>query len=392
MNYFIFSIAALSASHFARRPVKLSIDAGTNDEWRKEMETLLTLCPYSPSWICAFDVCGCLQTGYMWWVRNLQRLLFSQVRYKRELLVLSDNGTIALDWAILEEEEEKEEEAEKESEAKTDEKKTIIVVQHGMLGDSSSEYLLHLVEMLCRHRKDHVRVVVCVSRGCGGLSLTTRKSFCWFDTQDYREAIEHIRSNNPSSLIIGLGYSLGAALMCKYLGEMGESSKLNAAICISPPWNVKKKPPLFSLFSVLLVLPLKAFVLKHYAMLKRDDIPLTRILCTLNLAQWDAVFVKAYGLDTLEDYYRDASAIHTSHQISTPTLAISAMDDPICCHSGAPSSIDQNVGKGLCVVKTEFGGHLAFPLHSPETSLLSACWIDNVVMKFVDAQLSKERS
>lgn len=230
--------------------------------------------------------------------------------------------------------------------------------------------------------------MVCVSRGCGGLALTTSKSFCWFDTQDFKEAILKIQSEHPNAPLIGCGFSLGAGLLCKYLGQEGDSSKLAGALCICPPWNVRRQPPLFELFSMLLVVPLKAFILKHYSVLKRDDISLYEILLTRNLREWDELFVKAYNLKSIEEYYHNASAVHVSHRITTPTLAISSLDDPICCHLGAPASNEQ-IGSGLCVVKTMNGGHLAFPSGDGN---LGACWIDSVALEFVQAIIEKTNS
>jgi predicted alpha/beta-fold hydrolase len=52
---------------------------------------------------------------------------------------------------------------------------------------------------------------------------------------------------------------------------------------------------------------------------------------------------------TLRDYYDDISPVHGAHRITTPTLVLTAEDDPVCVHSNAPSDPNK-MGPGLVVV------------------------------------------
>ena len=48
-----------------------------------------------------------------------------------------------------------------------------------------------------------------------------------------------------------------------------------------------------------------------------------------------------------------ASPLQYAHRITVPTLAINAVDDPVCSHDGCPEG-DQ-LGPGLAMVTTRIG-------------------------------------
>jgi len=309
-----------------------------------------------------------------------------------------------------------------------------------------------------------------------------------------------VRNRFPQSKLFWMGFSLGAATTLQYLedyhGQTPEDkSELDAVMCVSPPWTlwVEKKP--FDIWSMLMVLPLKVYMLRHKYLrneMKRQKsllkfLTLTDI-CDINshcyrgfggltrhgknyrleerlsqannkptltrntislddLAKHckDHQEVKAlrklradsrftgstdnesdssdsntfvvkttpskeedeiaktmaamqerqdqliqHPHDTLqyrsvEEYYDDCSPVFRAHLITTPTLAISAKDDPICCHTAAPR-IARQIGPGLVVVKSALGGHLAFP---EEILPLTHAWTDRVAVAWFDKFLNK---
>jgi hypothetical protein len=50
----------------------------------------------------------------------------------------------------------------------------------------------------------------------------------------------YIASILPGSPLVGIGFSLGAAVMTRYLGEQGDRCRIGAATVLCPPLNVKK--------------------------------------------------------------------------------------------------------------------------------------------------------
>lgn len=81
--------------------------------------------------------------------------------------------------------------------------------------------------------------VVCVinHRGTPGTILKTAKLYNAASSEDVRSALNYVRRTRPTADLYALGYSLGANLLAKYLGEEGDKSFLVGASAISNPWN-----------------------------------------------------------------------------------------------------------------------------------------------------------
>ena len=368
------------------------------------------------------------------------------INYNREKVSLPDGGTVALDWASRESHIAHSELA--------DDAPTIILF-HGLVGDSQSEYIFHLTWHLM---EAGYRVAVMIARGCGDLELTSCASFIGKKENDVHCCIVRVKKRYPRSKLFFLGFSLGAASTLNYLAEFDSRNckELTAAMCISPPWNMQLQQGdrwLMNLWFILLVMPVKAYIFRHYGVLGRvqdlfrhyeKDVSLLRILSVKDMAELDRVLFHTYNVGhhdpdgagastsaaaasvsayaarhddsqkgdassvsnlqaestldsaaaqhlltaaakgktptytTVEDYYRDVSPQNVAHLITTPTLAVSACDDPICMIKHCPTDPDR-LGPGLVVVKTQYGGHLAFP----EGVLpLTRAWTDKLVVEW----------
>ena len=159
------------------------------------VRSLVKANPYVPPLYAAVvDYHGQLQSVLQSFFRSLTSLSLKNI-YTREILLLSDGGIIALDWISL-------------RDAETSESLGIVIINHGLCGDSTSEYLVHTATKLLRKG---FRVVAIVARGLGGLTLTTPSVFVGKRTgrSDLEEAIEYIHQKFPTEKLFGLGYSLG---------------------------------------------------------------------------------------------------------------------------------------------------------------------------------------
>jgi predicted alpha/beta-fold hydrolase len=69
-------------------------------------------------------------------------------------------------------------------------------------------------------------------------------------------------------------------------------------------------------------------------------------------------------------------------RVAVPTLAISAMDDPVCSSVGIdPTLFDNN--PNLVLASTERGSHLAF-----YQGFTAVPWVDEAVVQWLDAALN----
>jgi predicted alpha/beta-fold hydrolase len=311
---------------------------------------------------------------------------------------MSDGGTVALDWA-----------SDIGNKANLRQyRKRVVILVHGILGDSQSEYLYYLSNELLQQDLD-LNPVVFVARGCGGLSLTSGSMFAGKISNDLYELINYIKlryqtadnnteGNRPEIYLIG--FSLGAASVLHYLSQMKECSGITAAVAVSPPWDFERNarfPTLLStLWSSLISLPLKLYFLVHYRTLIQYDAERYQkklwpiLFQAITITDFDKICFDTYDVNQLDkryleeankssgnrnaiayvknankysnkyrshlDYYRDFSPIHDSlKDISIPTLTISALDDPVCPHDHCPSGDDCDVfGPNLIVVSGSF--------------------------------------
>eukprot|EP01041_Mallomonas_annulata_P002809 gene2809-5527_t len=348
----------------------------------KTQKDRIEKCPslknYNPSPYYVFDYHGQLQTVVQCILRASFRLLFSGIKYRREIFTLRDSATIGLDWAYV------------EGQPTLPDNAPIIIIMHGLCGDSMSEYVVHLVEKALERG---YKAVVVVARGCSTLKLTTSAGFTGARTDDYEQSVEHIHERFPNAELFGLGFSLGAGILLKYLGVQPRSPLL-AAVSVSPPWNYHVTPKVFSWWSMLFVQSLKVYFLQHmYALSK--DLSILSVLMAKDITAFDTISIQTYGYNSVEEYYTDASACRVSHHITIPTLAISAADDPVCCVTGCPDLhpnpsqgtdgtvlIPGQVGPGLVVVKTNLGGHLGF---AEGLLPFRDSWVDEVALEWFAA-------
>lgn len=246
-------------------------------------------------------------------------------------------------------------------------------------------------------------MVAFIARGCGGLQLTTPESFTAARTSDLQFAIKHIRSLYPNRDVFAIGYSLGAGILLKYLGQNGENSSLSAAVAVSPSWNFLISTPVFEFWSRLrlvgkslkvcsLLIPcaegLREYLLDHISYLRSHPSNLIKIDETVkatNVREFDHyAVVPAHGYRDVDHYYFDASAINHSKGITTPTLALSADDDPVCAVEGCPWDDMELFGPGLVVARTRTGGHVAFSTYELLCGKTTS-WMDLVAVDWFEA-------
>jgi predicted alpha/beta-fold hydrolase len=339
---------------------------------------------------CVFEYHGQLQTLLQFGVRHLLRVVKSRlclpgaIRYQRELLRMPDGGTVGLDWA---------EKCWLSTQKSMTKDVPVVILHHGLVGDSQSEYIYHLAGYLL---DGGFRVVVMVARGCGGLKLTSPELFAGRRVSDCAHCVQHVKERYRDAKLFWIGFSLGAALTLQYLADNHEdilkraytqepapteaqlkdgapaSTPLTAAMSVCPPWDVSKNDgPVAPLWLSLLAGPMTQHYRSHQHYLNEHnfqrygDITWWKLLFVRNMTQLDTLLFpshhKASGgrYASLSEYYDDISPIHSAHRINTPTLALTARDDPVCDHRHTPTNKEQ-LGPGLVVVSSNTVLNCAF--------------------------------
>jgi len=181
---------------------------------------------YRPSW---WLPGGHVQTLYVV-SGNFEKI--DQILYERTLLRTPDGGTLGLDMTPT-----------TDQDPSLPDDTPIIVVQHGLTGGSHESYVRSVLVHACAPKSQGglgYRGIVINFRGCANVPVTSWQFYSAGHTDDLRCGLLYISHKYPRAPLIGIGFSLGANVMTRYLGEEGHRSRLQAGIVLACPWDVVK--------------------------------------------------------------------------------------------------------------------------------------------------------
>jgi len=144
------------------------------------------------------------------------------VKLRRECLRGPDDGAVALDWVAGDD-------------RALPRDAPVLVLLPGLTGGSDDTYVRH---MLMTARRKGWRVVVFNSRGCADSPVTTPKFYSASFTGDLRQVIDHVLCRYPQSNVYAAGWSLGANILVRYLGEETDKCPLSGAVSLCNPFNL----------------------------------------------------------------------------------------------------------------------------------------------------------
>lgn len=312
-----------------------------------------------------------------WWTNGHVQVVLTflvpqaPIKYAREVLTLRDGGHASLDWAL-----EASGPAARSGRSLQDDS-PIVVIMHGLTGCSDS------MRSLCAEALVHgYRPVVFNKRGHGGLPLATPKLQEFGCVQDLKEAIARIEQAFPSSKLYGIGSSAGSGLLCSYLGDTGNASRLDAGVLISPGYNAFDlfcRGRIHRFYDFLMTFTLKRFLLNHEAHL-RDVVDVPAALRATSIREFDKhVYMKMHGYANLEAYWVTNNPTRALDNIMRPSLCLNAWDDPVCTKETI--LYDQFERNPIAMlIETEKGSHCAFY----EGHVWLKSWANTAAMEYLD--------
>ncbi|KAG8887098.1 hypothetical protein FRB98_000568 [Tulasnella sp. 332] len=319
--------------------------------------------PFRPSW---WLPNGHFQTGYTV-VANFDSV--DHVTYKRTLLRVLDGGTIGLDFTPV------------TPVRDQDETAPVIVVLHGLTGGSQEPYVRSILATACLPKADGglgARAVVVNFRGCAGVPLTSPQFYNGGNTDDIRTALLYISAIYPRAPLLGVGFSLGANVLTRYMGEEGSNSRLRAGVVLACPWDFVRNSARLEgrwlnrvIYSKALARNLSKLFSKHIATVKSfgpsvlmDHLPEALALKSPFLKDMDGnVTIYCAGdyphtpFRSADAYYLWAGGHWKLPGIQVPFLAINSVDDPIVAE--IPYEIASK-NPWVCLTTTRFGGHIGW--------------------------------
>ena len=237
-------------------------------------------------------------------------------------------------------------------------------------------------------------------------------------TNDLRFVVHNLASRlAPDVPLLLVGFSLGANLVTKYLGEEGLSGTLPNCVVggasLGNPLQIHSKDNMHFPFKQLIGQGVKLYLLKNmkafssgiaYPEIKRA---MKSALVATTIDQVDAAvapivirndphypFASRIGYKNAEEYWADASSYRFIKHISVPLLQIIAGDDKVVYHSFQQKLTHSILNPNIMSVETKCGGHLGWQ-ESPPPSNISAeggfgggpSWASRATADFIDAIL-----
>ena len=202
-------------------------------------------------------------------------------------------------------------------------------------------------------------------------------------TEDLKDAIASLPTELTSGGIVAVGYSLGANLLLKFLGECGHSAPLLAAIAVSAPLDLvataeRLKLPRNFAYNRHLLRHMRYETLAAGAAL--TDVERRAVKTARSLWQFDNDFTAPRnGFAGADDYYTRNSCGHFLDRIAVPTLLIQAVDDPIV-PAASHSDYAWHRNRKLVPLLTRHGGHVGFAGKDSRVA-----WHDLCTTQFLDA-------
>jgi len=290
----------------------------------------------SPSWLPG----GHVQTIYA------SLLPRPEVPYRRERVETPDGDFIDFDWL------------------KTIAKDgPLVVLFHGLEGDSSSHYARALMREL---RRLGWSGVVPHFRGCSGEPNRLPRAYHSGDYTEVGWMLSTIRTRVPDATLFAVGVSLGGSALLNWIGREPERARamLKAAAAVSTPLDLTAAG--FAIAKGLNRIYSRHFlgtlVPKAMAMARRFpgtlDEDLIRGVGSM-YAFDEAVTAPLHGFAGAEDYWSRASSKPWLKGIELPTLVLNARNDPFIPTSSLPGP--KEVGRGVVLEQPSHGGHGGFP-------------------------------
>ncbi|KAG8726417.1 hypothetical protein FRC12_023415, partial [Ceratobasidium sp. 428] len=277
-----------------------------------------------------------------------------QIQYERKLVRVPDGGTLALDFAA----------------PNATETSPIAVILHGLTGGSHEHYIRALIAELTSLTAGF-RAVVVNARGCAGTPVTSSQLYHGGTTDDLRCALLYIRTCFPLATLVGVGFSVGANMLAKYLGEEGSGSALAAGVCLANVWDFAagidhmEQGSFMQRYVYNNVLGSAQQALYRSAAYALEDVAqrwrLTEVFkapfCGMRWID-DRVASQMAGCKDAKEYYERNSSSGFLSGVCVPLLGLNACDDPIAAKTIPYQAACAN--QHFVLATTEGGGHLGW--------------------------------
>jgi predicted alpha/beta-fold hydrolase len=249
-----------------------------------------------------------------------------------------------------------------------------VLLLHGLEGSAHS---LHTQGLALLVGRAGWRATVLNFRSCArdardiALRLSNRRPRLYHsgETGDLDFVVRTLVAREPATPIYGVGFSLGGAVLLKWLGEAGAASAIRAAATISVPYDLAAasrflERPVGRIYYGHFVSRLKTKALDLLARFPRETahIDPERVRLARTFQEFDErLTAPLHGFASADDYYRRSSSLGFLARIAIPTLCLSSDDDPLIPGESAHRARDAAATAPRVRFEiTPWGGHTGF--------------------------------
>jgi uncharacterized protein len=277
--------------------------------------------------------------------------------YTRERIDTPDGDFLDLDWLRCE-------------------SGRVAILSHGLEGNSRRVYMSGMARRLASAGWD---VLAWNFRGCSGEQNRLLRTYHSGATEDLEVVVQRARQAYDRVSLVG--FSLGANLTLKYLGEQGSEAPVESAAVFSAPCDLAASSMHLDRWAGRLYVGRFLQSLRQKMRGKAEVFPGRLDLSGLDKMRTFAEFDDRYtaplnGFKDAADYWQKASSRPLIPAIRVDTLMVTAADDPFlpdACYPYEEASASDHVS--LVVPKT--GGHVGFALGG------SNWWSESVAAEFL---------
>lgn len=312
-----------------------------------------------------------------WWLSNRHLQTFwsplvpkvSIPQLSREKLELPDGDFLELDWLN------------KNIDAPT------VVLLHGLEGNLDSPYLRRMLNQLDEHGW---RGLLVYWRGCGAEKNRLPVTYHAGRSEDLQEVMSYLKGQQNQHEIFAAGYSLGANILLKWLGELGKDgvpSLLKAGFAVSTPFDLgicadSIDKGFSKVYKHYLLTSLKKKVITKFTseeLLKYLNLKTKDILAISSMREFDErISCRLNGFKSADDYYKKSSSKYYLKDIKVPSVILHAEDDPFMSPEIIPDESEISDMLELRVSKN--GGHVGFVTEPDKSG--SSFYLENVILDY----------
>jgi uncharacterized protein len=303
--------------------------------------------------------------------RKLKRI--EAVQHVRQRIELGDGDFIDVDWTL-------------DSGQLKDSENPTVVILHGLCGCSKSTYVQSLQSRLSHMGFPSVAVNF---RGCSGEVNRLAKAYHSGITEDISEVLNALSAQREGQKFALVGFSLGANVVVKWLGENQQAQNVEKAVAVSTPFRLSHcsnamrtgVSRLYGQFFLRKLINKMKMKTRHFQEQgNHAQWQIMNAIGNLNSLStiWDfddQVTAPLHGFAGAEDYYEQCSAIHFLGDVRRPLLLIQSLDDPLIPPGALPVDSGSNANIQLAI--SSRGGHVGF------VSRYDPFWLEHRVIDFL---------